>query len=656
MKRYLTIIITTATIISILRPLEAQVIQPLNYNHALINELEDRPHAKSLRVVPPYVYEGEYFEDFAGYHFTSIPRGDRWEDISAFINSTFATSMVSVGVATLDAIDSHGYPYYTSINKVVPSDTLTSGYFEFNYAPLDSTWFSFYYQAGGLGDTPEGIDTANGAPGTGRDTLLLDFFRPITGPDSGQWENVFWTLDDTDPEQFKQVILRVDTSYLKDGFRFRFRNYTSAEASNIQGKDLGYIGNNDMWHIDYIRMTSGADSTDLLTIKDIVILEELKPTLQTYTSVPYSHLPFAQVLDERTTIPFTFYTGNFDLNSIDTERTYRTIDLKNNSVLKNPLRTNTLPTDSVFALNDFLTVNFPYREQDSLGWFEVQAFIETSSVEQYTINDTLRRREVYYDHYAYDDGTAEFSFGILGEEQDLNQIAYRFRYLKRTEPVDSLRAVLIYFAKSINSETFDAAYQISIRGNDGNLPGAENLYESEELLLPDYDKGLNKFTRIPIEPAVAVTDTFFVIITQLNGYVGIGYDINNNRSNQILTRTVTGEGFGWQPVTTGRKGALMVRPSFRKYDVLNPVEQVRHEMSGIAVYPNPARNILHIDYGESDARHYQLTIYNMIGVVQQNTGDAPTALDISQLEKGLYVLRVSDPQTGVISTLKFIKE
>jgi hypothetical protein len=64
-----------------------------------------------------------FFEDFS----TSsvVPDPSKWTDASVFVNNSFGLDPISIGVATLDAIDANGELYSTN-NLPVSSDKLTS--------------------------------------------------------------------------------------------------------------------------------------------------------------------------------------------------------------------------------------------------------------------------------------------------------------------------------------------------------------------------------------------------------------------------------------------------------------------------------------------------------------------------------------------------
>ena len=97
------------------------------YNHAVAQAVAegDKNFDKSDKsdTIP---FDGEFFEDFSDYQNKVFPRKEYWADNYAYINSTYADSMISLGVATLDALNEKGYPWYTEVNKVVSADDITA--------------------------------------------------------------------------------------------------------------------------------------------------------------------------------------------------------------------------------------------------------------------------------------------------------------------------------------------------------------------------------------------------------------------------------------------------------------------------------------------------------------------------------------------------
>ena len=651
MPRLLKTILTITIILIDTISLNSQVIRGLAYNHAIIKAIEEGDKNYQKDLADSIHFDNEFFEDFSDYGKSVFPRKNYWADNYAYINSTFADSMISLGVATLDAYNDKGYPYYSSSYKIVPSDSLTSLPFSFQNNISSTYFFSFFYQAGGKGDMPEGI--ISDEPGVeGMDSLLLDFYSV----EHEQWVMAFYTLDNTDTFHFKQVILELPDTLLEDGFRFRFRNYTSL-PKYPQGQDLGMFGNADQWHIDYIQMKQVQSSQVMENLNDIMVVEPLLPSFTEYTAVPWRHFTIAQSVpdNERRQIPFsfrTYYPGRTDpIDRID--RFYRTTNLSSGTVLKTKnFHNDEEPAFHFFNYQDNFTTDFFYNPSDTIGRLEIAAFIETTEGDnQIRINDTVRRMETYYDHYAYDDGSAELGFGIGGESQEKSRIALRFRSFHNIDNPDSLlKAVLIYFCKSVDTVTDNVEYRISIRKNDDELPAEDELYSSD-IYTPEYDAGLNEFTRIEIDPPLPISDTFFIVIEQLNGYLNLGYDINNDnlRNLYVYTNQI------WNNPYSITRGSLMVRASFGNYSLPPSAIEDRASDRGF-IYPNPANDFLNYSPAPECQGPFTMEIYNVSGSVLYQATTDETSIPVGNLSKGLYFIVITPEDKKSRFTATFIKQ
>ncbi|MBN1950140.1 MAG: T9SS type A sorting domain-containing protein [Bacteroidales bacterium] len=640
------ILITTILILlSSASLLLGQIIRGLPYNHAIAEQEHTETGIPEKAATAPIQFTDGFFEDFSDYRGRVFPREDHFTDRYAYINSSWADSMISLGVATLDACDQYGFPYYSSDSGVVSSDTLTSQPFEFPEGVPAALYFSFFYQAGGLGDLPEGI-LSDGSGEQGEDSLVVDFYAP--GED--RWIQKFYTLDNTKPNQFNKVEIPLTDTFRMDGFRFRFRNYTSLPPLNQQGIDLGKFENDDMWHIDYIRLTDGPTDADTFQLGDIAITKPLLPSLQEYTTVPWKHYSLAQSTIERRNIPLTVqdFGTNYGGN-IFFFRNFQTTDLGTGNELRTREWEREFTGFESYTFMDDFTTGFYFRSDTTVGVLEIKAYLETEA-EQPRENDTVVRKEVYFDHYAYDDGTAEAGFGIDGEYQDLSKIGLRFRAFTPTNTTDTLRAILLYFVKSIDSVSSYAEYQIEIRKNDGLKPADETLYISD-IYSPDYSKGINEFTRIEIDPPLLISDTFFVVIHQLDGYLNIGYDINTDNAHKLYTY-INQE---WIKPVNLTAGTPMIRASFGKYSLPTAIESPVLTGS-FRVFPNPAEDLIRLDFPDEETQSLLIQVYSMTGALQLSELTDQQSLSIEGLRSGIYLISASTTDGKKRYTTKFIKK
>ncbi len=102
---------------------------------------------------------------------------------------------------------------------------------------------------------------------------------------------------------------------------------------------------------------------------------------------------------------------------------------------------------------------------------------------------------------------------------------------------------------------------------------------------------------------------------------------------------------------------ILKRPPFNldKFIFTNVTAFEHQELNGITLYPNPAGNRLYISTDQSNSAA-SVSVFNAAGVLmKQMEAVSPEAgMDVSELESGLYLLRISTPQ-GVLNR-RFIKD
>jgi hypothetical protein len=93
----------------------------------------------------------------------------------------------------------------------------------------------------------------------------------------------------------------------------------------------------------------------------------------------------------------------------------------------------------------------------------------------------------------------------------------------------------------------------------------------------------------------------------------------------------------------------------------DPAPVLRHKGSGISLYPNPATDILHVDFSQSLTRSevVALEITDLMGRTVKHISPAAGSFSadcqIQELPEGIYLLRVSG-RDAVLSTLKWVKD
>jgi hypothetical protein len=486
---------------------------------------------------------------------------------------------------------------------------------------------SFYYQAGGKGELPDP-----------KDSLVLEFFSPK----ANDWIWA-WRASAAAAGPFQQEILSIPQSLYEDGFRFRFRNYTSMSPNEVKGKH-GALSNVDQWHIDYIMLNTNARANHE-SINDIAFVDPLTDLLFDYTSVPWRHLDYAQRIG-RNKVRYVVRNLEKADTAISINRSYIVKDLFTQETSYYEIYTEKIDPYSLFIRNDPFDHSFSY-EPTPYGQFEITAYLKTHP-SQFLGNDTVKYKQLFRDYYAYDDGTAEFGFGISGESTSGAMVACRFPVFKQ----DTIRGMDIFFNKTRNNYTADLTFKLCIWKNKGGIPG-DTLYVSQEEYTPDINTGLLEFKRysLPLSREIVVDDTVFVGIKQLSeDFLNIGYDVSHDNRRNILVN-ITGSWFSADSLDPA--GSLMIRPVFSTLKTPSGIASKSSGAGILSVFPNPARDQLQIVFSEKDMNEYAaMQIYDITG--RQISAHAfGNTIPVSHLKPGVYILKIIC-QSGQILTSRFI--
>lgn len=560
-----------------------------------------------------------FFDDFS---YSGIyPDPDLWIDNNVFINRNYPDTPISVGAATFDAIDENGDLY--SINYTsVPSDYLTSQPIDLlPYAgSADTVFLSFFYQAMGKGEMPDKTDS-----------LVVDFFSAK----DNKWIRIWETPGDSAASfGFTQVILPVHDSLLQSNFQFRFFNYTSI--------DNFYKSNADHWNVDYVQL----DQKTRLAhqhLNEFMYVDPLHSTFRLYEAIPWAHIYYAQFTGKEPYITTRFRNAYQDTKKMT--RSYLVKDLvQGTSEIPAEGGNEDFEADSVFERNDYFNSGISYYPADS-GKFEIRAYL-TTDAEEFRGNDTVTRIEVYSDYYAYDDGTAEFGFGITGESAVGSSLASRFKIYKP----DTLNAVDIYFNKTAEDVNTAIPFYISIWKNNFEIPG-NKIYNSPEMDYVNPSHGFLQFQRFALDSVIAVSDTIFIGIQQAeDAFLNIGYDVNNSNLANTFINT---EGLWYSPANSLREGTLMIRPVFGNKIITGNNDHRDPESNILEIYPNPARDYIRFDFQENNLNiRWNTTIFSLSGKIVYSSAEYKNTIDISFLNPGIYFLKLDNRQKSV--TGKFI--
>ncbi|MGB3074634.1 MAG: T9SS type A sorting domain-containing protein, partial [Chitinophagales bacterium] len=433
-----------------------------------------------------------------------------------------------------------------------------------------------------------------------------------------------WAHDGSSVQPFRQVLVKVaQTQFFHDDFQFRFRNYASL------------IGNYDQWHLDYVRMNSGRNHTDTL-INDAAV--QLYPTsiLKTYQAMPWNQFQNYQE-KEKADQHVLVIKNNFNVVK-NTSYQYSATEKMNGS----PVFTSPVQSKNIAASD---TGEVRFESYDIPEFFNDTVIISTQYVigatgDINTRNDSIVRDQVFSNYMAYDDGSAEATYRLLGSPASLAQ-----EYIVNT--TDKLQGVLIHFSNTEENMSQNLFSLIVWSA----LNEADTLYR-DDFLKPKYQKELNGFAFYRLSHAVEVTDTFYIGFQQSSVSndlkTDIGFDLNTDSHTHLKYNLNN----GW--IDSQFPGTLMMRPVLGK-DI--PFQVGLQEPSpvglSISIYPNPVHDVLTLQYNGTAVYQYEI-LDNSGRVIQKTNGTKSIAVE--QLMPGFYLLKVTEPATGKMSVKKFIKQ
>lgn len=549
-----------------------------------------------------------FYDDFSNSFV--YPDSTKWVDKYAFVNQSYAKNPINVGVITLDAINQYGdvYPYLPSHSSAI-ADYLTSQPIKLNVNIEDSVYLSFYYQAGGFGNTPEI-----------KDSLVLQFKTADT-----DWRSIWRVSGGTNMSNFKLVMIPIhDPLWLKEGFQFRFLNYASV-SSNYEPS---WISNCDHWHLDNIYLDTARTFKDTLP-KDAAFVKNFSSMINNFEAIPWKHFknysnPSNLIKD---TLHFV-YNNTFVNDILNINRKYDVQNYYTSEIIISDYddNENIAPLSTIDYAKP---VNFIFNSTDEdSAKFVITGILGTDVIEQRNIfrwNDTIRYYQNFYNYYAYDDGSAEKGYGISGVNTAYTSLAYRFTPII----ADTLKGVYIYFNHVLNNGNQKYFY-LTVWNDKNGIPG-DTLIRIEGMR-PEFNNEINGFIYYSLGQGIYIDTTFYIGWTKTtDDMLNCGFDVNNI-ANENLFLNITGN---WQVSTI--PGAIMIRPVFGYEPKIDYV--VNHIKNIFNIFPNPAKNKIFIDNIQDTNDITKVEIYDINGKLLY-CDDFKTEINISFLDNGLYFLRL----------------
>lgn len=578
-----------------------EVVTGLRSDILIANSAREKTKGASFLLADPV--ELPFFDDFS--RISVFPDQARWTDDYVFINNTYSDKQITSGVATFDALDNVGRLYESASQFTFIADLLTSQPVNLNYSASENIWFSFFYQAGGLGDSPEQDDS-----------LTLQFYAP----EESKWYSV-WKAEGRADQEFRAVILNItEDRFLKNGFQFRFANYATLSANM---SDQSMIGNCDHWNIDYVLLDRNRNAGDTI-FNDVAMRLPVRSLLKTHEAMPWKQYREIELQEMGSSILIHYRNNDTITRNVTRNFVIRDVYSGTISHIFSSGASNIDPLTNVdYDAN--LIYSFSSTGTDS-ALFRITAILKTDEFDPKE-NDTMVYDQVFRNYFAFDDGTSEAGYGINGLGSRNAMFAYRFR----SYTDDTLRAVTICFNDSYsnaNKRSFDLMVWDDNNGQPGNV-----LYTAEEVMV-EQAGSMNGFYTYKITDKVPVRELFYIGWRQRSeSFLNAGLDVNTpHRERQLYW--LNGE---WLPSQVN--GSVMIRPVVGDaLKITSSDDNGVETKSGIRIWPNPASEHIDIDNGEmGTVGDTYVTILDLNGrevIKTMMTG----RVDIGSLPSGIYIL------------------
>ncbi len=576
------------------------------------------PSPDTLYLIPPDLVQDSLMEYSVAADTRTYIRPDNsvvpwvlWEDDDVYINGNYPIEPPTIGVATFDGLARTGYPYnFAQYTAYGVADHLTTVGIQLGAnTPQDSLYLSFFYQ-------PQGLSGDGNVQSI--DSLILEFYAPLEQLWYPAWKTPYIPLQD-----FEQVLVPItDLRYFHNGFKFRFSNYATLSGSF------------DHWHLDYVRLAAQRTFDDTRLI-DVAYMYPETSLLQTYTSVPFHKFDDAPASYMAQSV--TALQRNLD--SEDRFITYGFLAKEENdaTVFARSSGNNTsgnalqiFPSDHAINPAAQPAIYDPSLSTDAAFW-RVKLWTNTTP-DNNRYNDTVTFVQEISNYMSYDDGSAEMGYGLLDAG---NALAYRYDIVGG----DSLRAIRMYFNPQANDP------QSSPNPDEGSFLlsvwtdlSQEPVFQNFTSFSPQYrSDGIDHFTEYLLDSAIYVEGMFYVGFVQTADVrMNLGFDRNRNNQNKIFYKTVGGF------TNTNFEGSLMMRPVFvAAVDPFAAMEEMSIG-SALTLVPNPANDAVLIRCEGAIPGSIVQCLDATGRLVKQETWSAARAMLISELNQGMYILRMID--------------
>lgn len=583
-----------------------ETVVPLSQNAVYSQQGIQVYQSKKQRAVLPFIDDFSYYGPY--------PDLSLWVDSEAYINNTMSATPITRGIATLDGLNKFGRPYRNDQNASGLADSLTSVPIDLSsYSTTDNIYLSYFYQPQGLGFAPEN-----------KDSLFLYFKN-----NSNQWIRV-WETRGTTIQPFKYVLVPVtNAQYLHADFQFRFVNIASLNT------------NDDVWNLDYIKLDANRSINDTI-INDVAFSVDPGSILLNYTSMPYRHF-VANQANEKSLTQKVEIKNNYTLPQNVTPSLNAT-----EFISGTPLNTQTLPVSPIpgklSTQQNFLSYLISYVAPSNKSKVVVrnQYYYPPVNGTDRKQNDTIINVVIFDNYFAFDDGSAEKSYFLLGAANFPTKTALKFTL----NEADTIRGLMVHFGAQAPT-ALGKYFSIVLYQSLGTGSITDSIILQEDLFQVQYEPSYNGFSSYAFStPPLLSAGTYYIGITQPANFgsdsLYYGLDVNTNSNLQHLAYNVDGT---WLASTIN--GSVMMRPIVGQEFVPTAVSSVvQTPVDQIELYPNPVPELLRI---HSTKNYIQCHVYSLDGRLISKELIHHQTIDLSKLNAGDYILVFVDEKGQSIS-------
>jgi hypothetical protein len=447
----------------------------------------------------------------------------------------------------------------------------------------------------------------------------------------------------------RQVMIPIkDTIYFDKDFRFRFHNFASIAPENSPSQR----SNCDQWNLDYIYLNRNRSYQDT-TYRDVSFVERAPSLLLNYQAMPYRQYVNDPTNEIKTNIELVI--SNLDSITYNTNYYYAVYEVNGafqylypgGSCNLSPFYENGYQDCISCAAHACPPTNFlfPLTTRDSAE-FEVRHILIGDITPVDTVADTLKFRQKFFNYYAYDDGTPEAGYVVIGAPGA--SVAYQFRL----NTGDTLRAVQMFFNRTFSNAT-NGFFDLKVWRDNNGKPGDQVYVQPLQRVF--YSETLNEFHTYMLDEPLAVNGVFYIGYSYLSGeHMNLGYDFSNNAQARTYVNT---EG-AWSQSTF--QGALMMRPMLGKeFSPTGTAEPVLPAIS-FTIYPNPVTGEdFHIRNNGNEAgifheENYHIRIYTTLGTILYDGKYRNTFTSVLP-SPGIYLIQILDKSNTPVFISKIIK-